>query len=122
MGRASSGGTCPLCRNPVSSTALGKLYRHKGNDRALASARRRVECRASGVLFEVAQRMRANKDAGRHPQRNEDESWLYVCSRCGREAKPWLIDRGRPKCAPARWAHCIRPPLQLPTKEVRNEE
>lgn len=29
MGRASSGGTCPLCRNPVSFTATGKLYRHR---------------------------------------------------------------------------------------------
>lgn len=121
MSRASSGGTCPLCGNPVSFTATGKLYRHKGNQTTLASARR-LECRASGAVFEVARRLRANRDAGRHPHRCEDGSWLYVCGRCGREAKPWPLDRGRPKCAPKDWVHCIRPPLQLPIKEARNEE
>jgi hypothetical protein len=120
VGRASSGGTCPLCGNYASRTETGKLYRHKGNVQKLVAAGR-VECRASGVLFEVAQRMRANKDAGRHPQRNEDGSWLYVCSRCGRVAKPWPVDRGKARCAPARWAHCIRPPLQLPIKEAETE-
>ncbi|WP_030248196.1 hypothetical protein [Streptomyces sp. NRRL S-455] len=119
MGRASSGGTCPLCGNYASFTATGKLYRHKGNVPKLVAAGR-VECRAAGVLFGVAQRMRANKDAGRHPQRNEDGTWLYVCPRCGREAKPWPVERAG-KCAPARWVHCIRPPLQLPIKEARNE-
>jgi hypothetical protein len=109
-----------LCGNYASRTATDKLYRHKGNDRALVSVRR-LECRASGVLFEVARRMRANKDAGRHPHHNEDGSWLYVCGRCGREAKPWPLERGD-RCAPKAWAHCIRPPLQLPTKEARNEE
>lgn len=120
MGSASHGGTCPLCRNPVSFTTTGRLYRHKGNDRALASARR-LECRASGARRDVAERLRANRDASRHPHRNEDGSWLYVCSRCGREAKPWPIERGD-RCAPGRWAHCVRPPLQLPTKEARNTE
>lgn len=119
MGRASSGGTCPLCGNYASFTTAGRLYRHKSNVPKLVAAGR-VECRASGATLEVARRMRANKDAGRHPLRNEDGSWLYVCSRCGRQAKPWPIDRpGR--CAPKGWAHCIRPPLQLPTKEAEAE-
>jgi hypothetical protein len=118
MGYASHGGTCPLCGNPVSFTTTGKLYRHKGNQTALASARR-LECRASGARFEVARRLRANRDAGRHAHLNEDGTWLYVCGRCGREAKPWPLDRGKARCAPARWEHCTRPPLQLPIKEAR---
>lgn len=119
MGRASSGGTCPLCRNPVSFTATGKLYRHRGNDRALASARR-LECRASGATFEVARRLRANKDAGRHPHRNEDGTWLYICDRCGREQIPWDIARSG-TCSSARWAHCIRPLTQAQqTEEARS--
>lgn len=120
MGRASAGGTCPLCRGYASFTVTGRLYRHLGNLRALTSARR-LECRASGATLEVAYRLRANQDAGRHAHRNEDGSWLYVCGRCGREAKPWPLERGN-KCAPKGWAHCIRPPLQLPTTEARNEE
>lgn len=122
MGYASHGGTCPLCGNYASRTATDKLYRHKGGVRALVSVRR-LECRASGVLFEVAQRMRTNKDAGRHPQRNGDGSWLYVCGKCGREQHPWPLDRGpRPKCSPRAWSHCIRELSQLQTTEVRNEE
>lgn len=120
MGYASRGGSCPLCGNYASRTLTDKLYRHKGNERALASARR-LGCRASGVLFEVAQRMRANKDAGRHPQRNEGGSWLYVCGRCGREQYPWPIRRP-PGCAPKDWAHCIRELSQLQTEEAGNEE
>jgi hypothetical protein len=120
MGHASHGGSCPLCGNYASRTATGKLYRHKGNTPKLIAAGR-VECRASGATFEVAQSLKANKDAGRHAHRNEDGSWLYVCSRCGREAKPWPTDRPN-RCSPKDWAHCIRPPLQLPTKEARNEE
>jgi hypothetical protein len=122
VGYAGHGGTCPLCHNPVSFTATGKLYRHKGNGRALASARR-LECRASGATFEVARRLRANKDAGRHAHRNEDGTWLYVCSRCGREQHPWPVDRGN-KCAPKDWAHCIKPlsQMDMETKEARNEE
>lgn len=114
MGRATSGGSCPLCGNYASRTIMGKLYRHRGNTTALASARR-LECRASGATWDVAARLRANRDAGRHPHRNEDGSWLYVCEKCGREAKPWPLDRP-PRCSPKRWAHCIRPPLQLPNK------
>lgn len=119
MGYASHGGTCPLCGNYASRTAAGKLYRHKGNLRALASTRR-LECRASGVQFEVAVRLRANRDAGRHPHRNEDGSWLYVCGRCGREAVPQDTDPGG-RCAPKSVPHCVRPPLQLLTTEARNE-
>lgn len=119
MGRASSGGTCPLCREYASFTVRGTLYVHKGNLRELIGSGRR-ECRASGATLEVARRMRANKDAGRHPHRNEDGTWMYVCSRCGREQHPWPVDRGpKPKCAPARWAHCIRELSQLQTKEAR---
>jgi hypothetical protein len=122
MGYASRGGSCPLCGNYASRTATDKLYRHKGNVSVMIGVGYR-ECRASGVLFEVAQRMRVNKDAGRHPHHNEDGSWLYVCSRCGREQHPWPLDRGpRPKCAPARWAHCIRELSQLQTTEARNEK
>lgn len=120
MGRATSGGTCPLCGNYASRTTAGRLYRHKSNLPKLVAAGR-VECRASGVTLEVARRLRANKDAGRHPHRNEDGSWLYVCGRCGREAKPWPLERGN-KCAVDRAVYCIRPPLQLPIKEARNEE
>ncbi|MGW2213278.1 hypothetical protein, partial [Streptomyces sp. NPDC001781] len=120
MGSASRGGSCPLCGNYASLTAAGKLYRHKGDDRMLASARR-LECRASGVRRDVAERLRANKDAGRHPHRCEDGTWLYVCGRCGREAKPWPIERDN-RCVPARWTHYVRPLLQLPTTEARNEE
>jgi hypothetical protein len=120
MGRASSGGACPLCGNYASRTATGKLYRHKSNVPKLVAAGR-VECRASGVLFGVAQQMRANKDAGRHPQRNEDGTWLYVCGRCGREQIPWEIARSG-TCTSARWAHCIRELSQLQIKEARNEE
>lgn len=120
MGHASSGGTCPLCRNYASFTATGKLYRHRGNDRALASARR-LECRASGATFEVAQRLRANKDAGRNAYRNEDGSWLYICERCGREAVPSPVEQPV-RCLPKTAAHCIRPPLQLPTKEAGTKE
>lgn len=121
MGHASHGGTCPLCRNYASFTATGKLYRHPGDVRALVS-NRRMECRASGATYEVAQRLRANHDAGRHAHRNEDGSWLYVCSRCGREAVPTDgVDRPV-RCLPKSAAHCVRPPLQLPTKETRNTE
>lgn len=122
MGRASSGGTCPLCRNYASFTVRGTLYRHKGDLRELIGPGFR-ECRASGVALGVARRLRANKDAGRHPHRNEDGTWLYVCGRCGREQHPWPVDRGpRPKCAPKAWAHCIRELSQLQTREARNEE
>lgn len=120
MGRASHGGTCPLCRNYASFTAGGKLYRHKSNTPKLVAAGR-MECRASGVTFEVAQRMRANKDAGRHPQRNEDGTWLYVCGRCGRQAVPSPV-ASPVRCAPKDAAHCARPPLQLPTKELPTKE
>ncbi|QDN64406.1 hypothetical protein [Streptomyces sp. S1D4-14] len=120
MGHASHGGSCPLCGNYASSTATGKLYRHKGNVAKLVAAGR-VECRASGATRNVAARLRANKDAGRHPHRNEDGTWLYVCPRCGREAVPQDVDPGR-RCTPKGWEFCLRPPLQLPTKEARNEE
>jgi hypothetical protein len=115
MGRASSGGSCPLCREYASFTARGTLYRHKGDVRVLLGRGFR-ECRASGATLEVARRLRANKDAGRHPHRCEDGTWLYVCHRCGREAKPWPVDRPT-RCSPKGWAHCIRPPLQLPARE-----
>ena len=118
MGRASSGGTCPLCRNYASFTVTGKLYQHQGNDRALASARR-LGCCGSGATFEVAQRLRVNKDAGRHAYRNEDGSWLYVCDRCGREAKPQDTDPGR-RCAPKDWAHCVRPPASTTSTKTRS--
>lgn len=120
MGRASAGGSCPLCGNPVSYTLKRRLYRHRDDVRTFVSARR-LECRASGATLEVAARLRANRDAGRNPHRNEDGSWLYVCHRCGREAKPWPLLERSDGCSPARWAHCIRPLLQLPTKETRNE-
>jgi hypothetical protein len=121
VGRASSGGTCPLCGNYASFTATGKLYRHKGNQTALASARR-LECRASGATFEVARRLRANRDAGRHAYRNEDGTWLYVCGRCGRQEIPEATARPGDRCVPQGAEHCVRPPLQLPAKETRNEE
>ena len=120
MGRASSGGTCPLCGKYASFTVTGKLYRHRGSVRAMIGAGFR-ECRASGTTLEIAGRMRVNLDAGRHAYRNEDGSWIYVCLRCGREQRPWpAVDRPA-RCSPKNWAHCIRPPLQLPTKEARNE-
>jgi hypothetical protein len=120
VGRAGSGGTCPLCRNYASFTVTGRLYRHKGVSMA-PGGWSQLDCRASGATLEVAYRLRVNRDAGRHAHRNEDGSWLYVCSRCGREAVPQDADPGG-RCAPKGWAHCVRPPLQLPTKEARNEE
>lgn len=120
MGRASHGGSCPLCSNYASRTAAGKLYWHRGSVLKLIGAGFR-ECQASGVRFEIAQAMRANKDAGRYPQRNADGTWLYICDRCGREQIPWDIVRpGR--CSPARWAHCVRPLSDEQTTEARNEE
>ncbi len=120
MGHASHGGTCPLCGNYASRTGSGKLYRHKSNVPKLVAAGR-AECRASGATFEVAQRMRANKDAGRHPHRNEDGSWLYVCSRCGRQEIPEDGTRPGDRCTPKGEEHCTRPPMQLPVRESRAE-
>ena len=31
-----------------------------------------------------------------------------VCPRCGRELRPWPLERGD-KCSPKRWAYCTRP-------------
>lgn len=75
MSRASGGGSCPLCGNYASFTTKGKLYVHRGAVRRLTTPGFQ-ECRASGQTREYAQVMRINKDAGRHPFRNADGSWL----------------------------------------------
>jgi hypothetical protein len=113
VGYASHGGLCPLCGNYASRTATGKQYRHRGAGRLNG---RELECYASGVMFEVARQMRANKDAGRHPHRNEDGSWIYVCARCGRQAIPQPV-----RCESKTAAHCVRPPLQLPVRKLEND-
>jgi hypothetical protein len=33
---------------------------------------------------------------------------VKTCPRCGRELRPWALDRGD-KCSPKDWAYCIRP-------------
>ena len=74
MSAASSGMLCPLCMK-YSSMSRGKFWRHAGNV-AYAYGSGFMDCRASGFSIEMATLMRANKDAGRHPCRCEDGTWI----------------------------------------------
>lgn len=75
MSRASGGTTCPLCKRYASLTVRGMLYVHKGNVSYVVGTGF-MDCRASGFSLEMADLMRANKDAGRHPYRCEDGTWI----------------------------------------------
>lgn len=74
MSAASAGMLCPLCKK-YSSMCRGKFWRHAGNVSYVIGSGF-MDCRASGFSFEMATLMRANKDAGRHPYRCEDGTWI----------------------------------------------
>lgn len=98
---------CPLCSNPTRTTVRGALYKHPGQDGR--------PCLASRVVLRAAERMRDNRNAGRHPQHNADGTRLDVCHVCGRELHGWPLNR-RPACSRADAVHCIRP---LPDEGAR---
>ena len=77
MGRASSGGSCPLCGRYASRRTDGHLYVHRGTVRHLVGPGFR-ECRASSQTLVTAYAMRANLDAGRNPSRNGDGTWIKL--------------------------------------------